>query len=177
MQLVLESARAADETISASIGASPFVDRRPICLRAEDVLGDVLERLVESRASGAPVLDGGGRYIGACTLRRLVNLCLVISADTGRWPQSFAFLREDMADIRDRLKSHDRTRVADALDPDVPAVKASASLPHALALLYRSAPFLSVLDDCSGGLVGIVTLDSAFSALHQGGARAGGTRP
>lgn len=177
MQLVLESARTADGTLLPSIGASPLVERRPLCVRADDRLGDVLARLLDSRSDGAPVLDPGGRYVGACTLRRIAELCLVIAPDTGRWPQSFAFLREDVEDIRDRLNAHEGMRAADSLDAKVPVIKASDSLPHALALLSHDGPFLSVLDDCSGGLIGVVTLNSALSALHQGGPAAGGMRP
>jgi CBS domain-containing protein len=148
------------------VGDSPLLNRRPVCVRADDKVGQVLATLLDSRMWGAPVIDEHRRYVGTCTLRRIADLCLLVSAETSRLIQSFDYHREDAEGLAARLGSKASMPAAHVLDPEIPTMRASQSLPQALVLLIRRAPFVVVLDEPDGRLAGVITLEQALRAIQ-----------
>lgn len=167
MELDAEAVRtsSSDDT-SICVGSSSILDREPVCVEAGDGAARVLDRLLEKGSWGAAVLDDHGRYLGACTLRRIADLALLVSAESSRFIQSFAYHREGADGLAARLGSKTDIPAAQLLDPTVPVLRGSQSLPQALVLLVRQAPMAAVLDDLDGRLLGVVTLESALQALH-----------
>ena len=148
-----------------AVGA-PFIDRNPVIVRPDNRVGDVLAALLDRRVPGAPILDADGRYTGACSLRRLIDRGLVVAAaDPASGVQSLAYLNEELGRISARLEARAEAPISAAMDPTVPIVDTTCGLPQALLLLYRGAPFLSVLDGRDGSLAGIVTVEGAMRAL------------
>ena len=156
------------ETAPSNLGTvdAPFLDRNPVIVRPDNRVGDVLAVLLARRIPGAPILDSKGRYTGACSLRRLLDRSLVVAAaDAASGVQSLAYLNEDLGRIRARLEARADAPISAAMDPTVPIVDTTCGLPQALLLLYRGAPFLSVLDEHDGSLAGIVTVEGAMRGL------------
>ncbi len=167
MELVADLAESASrDDVPASVGASPILNCRPVCVRADDRAGQVLATLLDKRLWGAPVLDERGRYVGACSLRRIADLCLLVSAETSRFIQSLDYHREGVDELAAQLGSKAHMPAAHLLDPEIPTMRGSQSLPQALVLLIRRAPFVVVLDESDDRLAGVITLDQALRVVQ-----------
>jgi CBS domain-containing protein len=167
MDLVADSAESMSRSEApACVGSSPILNRRPVCVHADDPAGQVLATLLDNGVWGAPVLDERGRYVGACSLRRIADLCLLVSAETSRFIQSLDYHRESADELAAQLGSKVGMPVAHLLDPEVPTMRSSQSLPQALVLLIRRAPLVVVLDDLDDRLAGVIALDEALRAIQ-----------
>jgi CBS domain-containing protein len=164
-QLSFPSSDAAPARDLGTVGA-PFLDRNPVIVRPDARVGDVLHMLLDRRAPGAAILDAEGRYTGACSLRRLIDRGLAVAAaDAASGVRSLAYLTEDVERIRARLATRAEAPISTAMDPTVPIADTTCALPQALLLLYRGAPFLTVLEGRDGSLAGIVTVEGAMRAI------------
>jgi CBS domain-containing protein len=160
--------------VNLGLTGAPFFDRDPLILRPVTLVRDAAAALIERRLPGAPVVDDRGAYTGACTLRHLLGRGLIVeAAGAASGVQSLAYVNEDLSRIRTRFLDRADAPISSALDPSVPIVDTTCSLPQALLLLHRNAPFLAVLDEGDGSLAGIVTPQGALRAMVLADARRG----
>jgi CBS domain-containing protein len=149
---------------------APFVERSPMIVRPGTTVADAVAALLASGLPGAPVVDDHGVYTGGCTLRHLIGRGLIVDATgAASGVQSLAYFNEDLSRIRSRFRDRADAPISSALDPSVPIVDTTCSLPQALLLLHRNAPFLAVLEGSDGSLAGIVTAQGALRALAEAG--------
>jgi hypothetical protein len=167
METVAHSTSAlAEESLSASIAASPFLDRRPLTVHAKDSIAGTLSGLLGCNAWGAVVLDDKESFLGLCTLRSLADLALLVSAEGTRLSPTLDYHREDVPALAARLATKGNMQVGEAIDPAVPVLRGSQSVPQALATLIRLPP-IAVVIDADKAPLGILTLDRALRTLHQ----------
>jgi CBS domain-containing protein len=155
-----------DSTVAALL-QSGLVDRNPRTMRNDRTLDAALDALLAHGASGVPVVDAAGRYLGTCTLRGIASLCLLVKGETAALVSSLAFLREDIGRLSQRLGAALDRPVSSALDPYVPVLRPSASLAELFFLYYRNNPLVPIVDDAQDRrLVGTVAWDRALSLLR-----------
>ncbi|HVO15023.1 MAG TPA: CBS domain-containing protein [Alphaproteobacteria bacterium] len=147
---------------------SGLIDRTPRTIRDDRPVGAALDAMLDAAPSGLPVIDAAGRYLGACTLRSVTSLCLLVKGETAALMSSLGFLREDLARLRQRLGTALDGPVVAALDPYVPVLRPNASLAELFFLYYRNNPLVPVVDDAQARrLVGTVTWDRALRLLRE----------
>jgi CBS domain-containing protein len=156
---------------------APFFERDPMVVHPATSVGEAVAALLDRGLPGAPIVDDRGTYTGACTLRHLVARGLIVDATgAASGVQSLAYFNEDLSRMRRRFIDRADAPISSALDPSVPIVDTTCSLPQALLLLHRNAPFLAVLEGSDGSLAGIVTLQGALRALAVAAASPGAER-
>jgi CBS domain-containing protein len=159
---------AAREVAGVDLAQSGLIDRAPHTIREAEPVGAALDAMLDGAPAGLPVIDGAGRYLGACTLRSVTSLCLLVKGETAALMSSLGFLREDLGRLRKRLGTALDRPVAAALDPYVPVLPPSASLAELFFLYYRNNPLVPVVDDEQARrLVGTVTWDRALRLLKE----------
>jgi CBS domain-containing protein len=144
-----------------------IVDRSPPTLRRDATLREAADMLIGGGAWGLPVLDAGGRYLGACTMRSIVARCLPVLPDTLAPGAGLSYLRHDIKRLRERLAWEAERPVAELLDIDVPTARESTSLPQLLLILGRRSPLVPIVSDSGRRLLGIATWERAMRALCQ----------
>lgn len=156
------------ESAGADLAQSGLIDRTPWTIREDRPVGDALDAMLDAAPAGLPVIDAAGRYLGACTLRSVTSLCLLVNGETAALMSSLSFLREDLARLRKRLGAALGGPVIAALDPYVPVLRPNASLAELFFLYYRNNPLVPVIDDAQARrLVGTVTWDRALRLLKE----------
>jgi CBS domain-containing protein len=159
---------AAQETAAADLAQSGLIDRAPLTMRDDKPLGEALDAMLGGAPTGLPVIDGAGRYVGACTLRSVASLCLLVRGETAALVSSLGFLREDLGRLRKRLGTALDRPVATALDPYVPVLRPSASLAELFFLYYRNNALVPVVDDeRDRRLIGVVAVERALRLLRE----------
>ena len=154
----------AQDSVAASVAESPFLDRQPFTVRATDSVAGTLSGMMACNAWGAVVFDDKGGYLGLCTLRSIADLALLVSSEGSQLPPSLNYHREDVSALAARLAAKGDMPVGEAIDPAVPVLRGSQSVPQALATLIRLPPVAVVIDDKAP--LGVITLDRALRTLH-----------
>jgi CBS domain-containing protein len=158
----------AQDVVAPELLQSGFIDRDPLTVADDRPLHAALDLMLESGQGGLPVVDSAGRYLGACTLRGVASLCLLVRGETAAQVSSLAFLREDVGRLRRRLDGALDRPVASALDPYVPVLRPGASLAELFFLYYRNNPLVPIVDDRQDQrLIGTVCWDRALRVLRE----------
>jgi CBS domain-containing protein len=159
---------AALEAAGVDLAHSGLIDRAAHTIREDRPVGAALEAMLDAAPSGLPVIDAAGRYLGACTLRSVTSLCLLVKGETAALMSSLGFLREDLGRLRQRLGTALDRPVVTALDPYVPVLRPNASLAELFFLYYRNNPLVPVVEDSQARrLIGTVTWDRALRLLRE----------
>lgn len=142
-----------------------LIERGGHALRDTDPLSVAVDRLLDGAAWGVPLVGTDGTYRGCCTVRSVASLCLLINGETAALMPSLGFLRDDLPRIRDRLASSLTMPAAQAIDPFVPTIPASATLPEIFFHFYRGHSLLPVIEEETRRLIGVITSQQALRAV------------
>lgn len=146
--------------------ARTIMNRETVSVASDTPVGDLAQKLVESRMVGIPVLDHKGVFLGLVS-----EIDLIRRVELGTEPQLSFWRRlitsKDRA-ASDYLKSHGRI-AADVMSTDVVTANESLSLRELVELLAQSvAGVLPVLRNrILVGMVGRMDLVRALSTLIQ----------
>jgi hypothetical protein len=141
-----------------------LIDRGGHAIRDTEPLSAAIERLLGRGTWGVPVIGADDTYRGCCTFRSVASLCLLINGETAALMPSLGFLRDDFDRIRERLGSSLTMPVGQAIDPFVPTINVSATLPEIFFHFYRGQPLLPVIEEETRRLVGVITCQRALLA-------------
>lgn len=151
-----------------------LIERRGHAIHETDALSLAVERLLGDAAAGVPVISRDGAYRGCCTLRSVASLCLLINGETAALMPSLGFLQDDMARIRERLRAASVMPAGQAIDPFVPMIAPSATLPEIFFHFYRGHALLPVVENETRRLIGVITAQRALQAAFAHPVSAGG---
>jgi hypothetical protein len=143
---------------------SALIERDSHAVRDTAPLSLVIERLLGDSAAGVPVIGPDGTYRGCCTMRSIASLCLLINGETAALMPSLGFLRDDMERVRDRLASSLAMAAGQAVDPFVPMLHPTATLPEIFFHFYRGHTLLPVVEVDTPRLIGVITAQRALRA-------------
>jgi CBS domain-containing protein len=157
----------ASGAVAFPIVDSPAIEREPPVAAAHAPLGNVIDLMLSQRVAAVPVLAGGRRYQGTCTMAAILG-CLLPVQDAARAAvPSLAFLRESIERVRARAAPVLSRPAGSCLDPGIATLDPAASVTEAILLLSRGAPLVAVVDN--EDLVGTVTWEGALRAARPGG--------
>ena len=115
---------------------------------------------------GSPVVDESGRYLGVVSANRLLQMVLPKAAFMERSGiDSLPFVKDTLADFRERWREVASTPVLECLDTDLETVTPETSIAETLLSLYHNRTSLPVVDATTMRLVGIVSHWSAGAAM------------
>ncbi|MFO1078050.1 MAG: CBS domain-containing protein [Planctomycetota bacterium] len=171
------SARAIDPT---RVLVRDVMQRDVLVLRADDSIRDAAEQLEEIHASGAPVVDGGGRLLGVLSLSDIarsehVDDAGVVtrgSGDAGRAAEADAEgFDEELFPTEDyREEALGRARIADWMSPELTSVGPDDTLADACrVMLAKDIHRVFVIE--KGRLCGVVSTKDVVRLLAARSAR------
>ncbi|MGQ0676499.1 MAG: CBS domain-containing protein, partial [Rhodospirillales bacterium] len=114
---------------------------------------------------GVPVADGGGKYLGMVTLRRLADCGLGGSAAALTTVPTLRFMRNGIASARSHFQEIAHRGASEFLDPDVQALDEPVSVPQALMLAFRGQLAAPIVRRQDGRLIGVLRLDDLLRAI------------
>ena len=122
--------------------------------------------ILEHRFRNVPVVDESGRYLGVVSANRLLQMVLPKAAFMERSAiDSLPFVKDTLADFRERWREVASTPVLECLDTDLETVTPETSIAETLLSLYHNRTSLPVVDATTMRLVGIVSHWSAGAAM------------
>lgn len=143
---------------------SSLIDRNAQTIVDTEALAAAVDRLLAGAAGGVPVVDAGGRYRGMCTFRSVSSLGLLLNGETAALMPSLGFLRDDLERIRQRMESSLAMPAVQAIDPFVPTLLPSATLPEIFFQFYRGHFLLPVVDGETRRFMGAISCERVLGA-------------
>jgi hypothetical protein len=150
-----------------------LIERGVHTMPDSEPLSAAVERLLSDSPWGVALVDRGGIYRGCCTIRSISTLCLLINGETAALLSTLRFLSDDMGRIRERIGAAMPMPCSSAIDPFVPTIARSASLPEVYFHFYRGQTLLPVVEADDGRLVGVISCERAVAAAVEGNAGGG----
>lgn len=146
--------------------ARQLMKERPMVLPHTARLRDAARLILEHRFRNVPVVDESGRYLGVVSANRLLQMVLPKAAFMERSAiDSLPFVKDTLADFRERWREVASTPVLECLDTDLETVTPETSIAETLLSLYHNRTSLPVVDATTMRLVGIVSHWSAGAAM------------
>lgn len=122
--------------------------------------------ILEHRYRNVPVVDEAGRYLGVVSANRLLRMILPKAAFMERSAiDSLPFVKNTLADFRERWREVATTPVLECLDTDLETVTPETSIAETLLSLYHNRTSLPVVEPDTMRVVGIVSHWSAGAAM------------
>jgi CBS domain-containing protein len=154
--------------MATDLRVSEFMTTDVLAVRADELIEDAVQQLVERGISGAPVVDDGGRLVGI-----LDDSDLILSEAKVHAPSAIEILgayipvpgtiRRFEEEVRHALGQ----TVADLMDPDPPSIGPDATLEDvATQMLARNVSRVPVVDE-DGMVIGIVSRGDLVAAIGR----------
>lgn len=139
------------------MNVSSILNPKPLTVRENDALSEVVRIALERHIRSLPVLDAVDCYVGMVSLHRILELLLPRSATVDHGLADLAFVHDSLADLRAKLAAFGQARVADYMDRDATVIEPETEVVEATLLMFRARENLPVVDRASRKLVGLVS--------------------
>lgn len=151
---------------SEYVQCSAIMHIPPTHLYVDSTVHEAIELLIEHHMYNVPVVDRAGIFVGEISVRRLTGLLLPASLRMERGLKNTSFMRETLADIRQRLGVVSGDTIAPYVATDITVVYPDSPLIDALMLLYHKYIRIPVVNRLDGRLVGSISLITVLRALE-----------
>lgn len=145
-------------------GVVSLIERNPRTIAETAPLSAALDGLLNGQPWGVCVVGTDGKYRGTCTLRSISSLGLLINGETAALMPSLGFLRDDLERIRQRLRSSLTNPALEAIDPFVPTIPPTATLPEIFFHFYRGQSLLPVVEPETRRFTGTIACEPVLRA-------------
>lgn len=113
-----------------------------------------------------PVVDDDGRFLGVFSTVHLIELLLPVAATVEGGLTDLSFVQDSLDDIRERYKNVENHKVGDFIESEhVPVVHTGTSLVEAMLLLYKHRTHVTVVEESTNKVVGVITVNGILEAL------------
>ncbi len=113
-----------------------------------------------------PVVDDDGRFLGVFSTVHLIELLLPVAATVEGGLTDLSFVQDSLDDIRERYKNVENHKVGDFIESEhVPVVHTGTSLVEAMLLLYQHRTHVTVVEESTNKVVGVITVNGILEAL------------
>ena len=113
-----------------------------------------------------PVVDDDGRFLGVFSTVHLIELLLPVAATVEGGLTDLSFVQDSLDDIRERYKNVENHKVGDFIESEhVPVVHTETSLVEAMLLLYKHRTHVTVVEESTNKVVGVITVNGILEAL------------
>jgi CBS domain-containing protein len=152
------------EGISTAMTVQSIMTAKPLTLRSDDTVARAAELMLGHRYLTLPVVDGGGRCVGAFDMWDLLALLLPKAATLDHLVPDLGFLGDDLPNLQAKLKEIGSQPVGPLARPDLPLLKPDTPVVEALLLLYRNRTTLPVVDE-KNCVIGVLSYWDALAAI------------
>ena len=142
----------------------------PRTMGADETVSEAVRLMKEFGMRNLPVVDGEGKLLGVFTTVHLIELLLPKAATIEGGLSDLSFVHDTIDDVRERWKEIQDHRVGDFIETDdIPLATAETSLIEVLLLISQNRTHVSIVDEDSGKVIGVITLSKILDALEGDG--------
>ena len=139
------------------MNAASVMDPHPTVLKPTDIIRTAAGFIVEHRYRNLPVVDDEGRYLGIFGVNCLLKLVLPKAAIMEKGLESVSFIKENLADLHQRLREVEEQPISVCMNQEVATVPPDHPLVETLLVLYRNKTSIPVVEPGSGKLLGMIS--------------------
>ena len=137
---------------------------------ADETVSEAVRLMMEFGMRNLPVVDGAGKLLGVFTTVHLIELLLPKAATIEGGLSDLSFVHDTIDDVRERWKEVRDHRVGDFIETEnIPLATADTSLIEVLLLISQNRTHVSIVDEDSGKVIGVITLSKILDALEGDG--------
>jgi len=137
--------------------AASVMDPHPVVLKPTDIIRTAAGFIMEHRYRNLPVVDDEGRYLGIFGVNCLLKLVLPKAAIMEKGLESISFIKENLADLHQRLREVEEQPISICMNQEVVTVPPDHPLVETLLVLYRTKTSIPVVEPDSGKLLGMIS--------------------
>ncbi len=142
----------------------------PRTIGAGETVPAAVRMMKEFGMRNLPVVDGEGKFLGVFTTVHLIELLLPKAATIEGGLTDLTFVHDTIDDVRERWKEVRDHRVGDFIETEnIPLATANTSLIEVLLLIIQNRTHITIVDDDSRKVIGVVTLSKILEALEGDG--------
>lgn len=140
--------------------------KNPLTVDAGDSVPAAVRLMKEHGMRNLPVVDGEGRFLGVFTTVHLIELLLPRAATMEGGLSDLTFVHDTLDDVRERWNKVQDHLVGDFIETeDIPVATAETSLIEVMLLMFQNRTHITIVDEESGKLIGVVTFSKVLDAL------------
>ena len=138
----------------------------PQTIAADESVPAAVRLMKKHGMRNLPVVDGGGQFLGVFTTVHLVELLLPKAATIEGGLSDLTFVHDTLDDVRERWDEVQDHRVGDFIETeDIPVATADTSLIEVMLLIFQNRTHITIIDEGTGKVVGVVTFTKVLDAL------------
>ena len=142
----------------------------PRTMGADETVSEAVRLMMEFGMRNLPVVDGAGKLLGVFTTVHLIELLLPKAATIEGGLSDLSFVHDTIDDVRERWKEVRDHRVGDFIETEnISLATADTSLIEVLLLISQNRTHVSIVDEDSGKVIGVITLSKILDALEGDG--------
>jgi len=153
--------------IAEYVQCSAIMHRPPTHLYLDSTVREAIDLLIDHHMYNVPVVDRNDMFVGEISVRRLVGLLLPVSLSMEKGLKNTSFMRETLADIKQRLGAVSGQPIAPYVATDITVVYPDSPLIDALMLLYHKYIRIPVVGRDDGRLLGGISFITLLRALES----------
>jgi len=134
-----------------------IMNPRPVTVRSTQTVGEAIEIIERNSFRSIPVTDEAGNVLGQFGVHAALRMLVPRIATEKMGLPDLAFVKDDLADMRRRLRKFWGKPVGDYVDPETYLVHPDTPLTKTVLALYHTHDNLPVVDEQTGRLVGIIS--------------------
>ncbi len=141
----------------------------PRTVGPDDTVPMAVQLMREYGMRNVPVVDGEGCFLGVFSTVHLIELLLPAAATVEGGLTDLSFVHDTLDHLRKRFKGIENHKVGDFIEADdIPVAAADTSLVEALLLLYQHRTHVTVVEESTKKVIGVVTVNAVLEALMRG---------
>jgi CBS domain-containing protein len=138
----------------------------PQTVGPEDTVPTAFRLMKKFGMRNLPVVDGDGCFLGVFSTVHLIELLLPVAATVEGGLTDLSFVHDSLDDIRERYQNVENHKVGDFIESEhVPVVHTETSLVEAMLLLYKHRTHVTVVEESTNKVVGVITVNGILEAL------------
>ena len=144
----------------------PIMLTDPQTIGAGETVPAAVRMMKEFGMRNLPVVDGEGKFLGVFTTVHLVELLLPKAATIEGGLSDLAFVHDTFDDVRERWNEVQDHLVGDFIETkNIPVATAKTSLIEVMLLIFQNRTHITIVDEDSKQVVGVVTFSKVIDAL------------
>ena len=149
------------------VQCSAIMHSPPTHLYLDNTVHEAIELLIDHHMYNVPVVDRNNKFVGEISVKRLVGLLLPASLSMEQGLKNTGFIRENLADIKNRLDAVKNHPITPYIATDITVVYPDSPLIDAMMLLFHKYIRIPVVNRDDGRLVGGISLITLLRALEE----------
>ena len=147
------------------MSCASIMTKDALVLDAGETVADAARKLIVSRHTSLPVVDGKGCYVGMFGIYDLLGMLVPRIALAGDLSANLRFISDNPKELRAHYREISTRRVGDAAERSAATLRPDMSEIEAIRLFCQSYSSLAVVDPQSRSVLGMVSCWDAIRAI------------